>query len=261
MRACSCVSESVCVCLSACLPARALATRTHLYVFVCLSWLGCGDASAPTLPCFVPVVKTYCNSSLQYTVMADPFAAYGSDSDGDSDAEAEEAPMPTVFKPAWQQADDESEEEEEDDTGVSGKGKGVEKRPAELTVASEEVEPKKRKLLDPFAAMSQASTSFLAAAVHKEEPEFFRANAEEAAGAKEPVQHAPSTSTGSSASTSTTTPPRAAPGSGESAVTAAAAAKKKEETTRQKNTRKQKLGQANFTVKSNRECPDIFRPS
>jgi len=193
--------------------------------------------------------------------MADPFAAYGSDSDGASDAEAEEAPVPTVFKPAWQQADDESEEEEEDDTGVSGKGKGVEKRPAELTVEAEAVEPKKRKLLDPFAAMSQASTSFLAAAVHKEEPEFFLSNAEETAGAKEPAQHAPSTSTGSSASASAPTPPRAAAESGESAVTAAAGVKKKEETTRQKNTRKQKLGQAKFTVKSNRECPDIFRPS
>jgi len=32
------------------------------------------------------------------------------------------------------------------------------------------------------------------------------------------------------------------------------------ETVRQKNKRKQKLGQAKFTVKSERECPDIYRP-
>lgn len=34
---------------------------------------------------------------------------------------------------------------------------------------------------------------------------------------------------------------------------------KKKETTRQKNNRKEKLGQAKFTIKSERECPDIWR--
>ena len=33
----------------------------------------------------------------------------------------------------------------------------------------------------------------------------------------------------------------------------------KAETTRQKNNRKQKLGQATFTVKAERECPDIWQ--
>lgn len=35
--------------------------------------------------------------------------------------------------------------------------------------------------------------------------------------------------------------------------------KRKSETTRQKNNRKQKLGQATFTVKAERECPDIWQ--
>mmetsp|Transcript_2242 Transcript_2242/g.3236 ORF Transcript_2242/g.3236 Transcript_2242/m.3236 type:complete len:114 (+) Transcript_2242:171-512(+) len=36
--------------------------------------------------------------------------------------------------------------------------------------------------------------------------------------------------------------------------------KKPKETIRQKNKRKMKMGQAKFTVKSERECPDIYRP-
>ena len=39
------------------------------------------------------------------------------------------------------------------------------------------------------------------------------------------------------------------------------AAEKEKETTWQKNKRQQKLGQAKFTVKSNRDCPDVWRPS
>ena len=35
--------------------------------------------------------------------------------------------------------------------------------------------------------------------------------------------------------------------------------KKKQETVRQKNNRKEKLGQAKFTLKANRDCPDIWR--
>ena len=49
----------------------------------------------------------------------------------------------------------------------------------------------------------------------------------------------------------------------EANAAAAAAQRKRErpkETVRQKNKRKMKLGQAKFTVKSNRECPDIYRP-
>jgi len=34
---------------------------------------------------------------------------------------------------------------------------------------------------------------------------------------------------------------------------------RKEETTRKKNARKEKLGQAKFTVKSERECPDVWQ--
>lgn len=37
--------------------------------------------------------------------------------------------------------------------------------------------------------------------------------------------------------------------------------KRKSETTRQKNNRKQKLGQATFTVKAERECPDVWQGS
>jgi hypothetical protein len=32
-------------------------------------------------------------------------------------------------------------------------------------------------------------------------------------------------------------------------------------TTRQRNNRQEKRGQAKFTVKDTRECPDIYRPS
>ncbi|KAK3262180.1 hypothetical protein CYMTET_28949 [Cymbomonas tetramitiformis] len=38
-------------------------------------------------------------------------------------------------------------------------------------------------------------------------------------------------------------------------------ATKQKETIRQKNKRKQGLGQANFTLKDNRDCPDVYHNS
>lgn len=45
----------------------------------------------------------------------------------------------------------------------------------------------------------------------------------------------------------------------ETALPLSESLQKKKETTRQKNNRKERLGQAKFTIKSERECPDIWR--
>lgn len=125
-------------------------------------------------------------------------------------------------------------------------------------------EAKKRKLIDPFAALSQASASFLAPGqAGRDEPEFFSAAAREEGDQDLPAArgpaHAEPAREGAAAAGSTTSEPAVrAPPPGAPAP-AAKAAKPKEETTRQKNARKQARGQANFTVKSNRECPDIWQ--
>ena len=208
----------------------------------------------------------------------DSFAAYGSDSDAGSDVDAGDAPEPAHFRPVWQQA------EEEDSEGDSGSGDGERKiQPVQAGDATDATgkrdvctasagsserpddAKKKRKLTDPFAALSQASASFLTAgAQNNAEPEYFSAarDKEEAscsaqANAQASVSQAPESTPAVSGSSA----------AGETTLHAAhrskvpAAGGKKEETTRQKNARKQKLGQANFTVKSNRECPDIWQGS
>ena len=188
------------------------------------------------------------------------FAAY-SDSEG-SDAGDGTATEPAVFRPAWQQNDDSGSSEEEEGGSADPP---VQVGPGDKRAAAggtDPVEPRKRKLLDPFAAMSSANTSFLAAAATAEdEPAYF--TAESAVDDKEAATALP-------ADRPAPAPEPARVGGGQegnltaASVPAIPRANKDgrghaKETTRQKNARKQKLGQANFTVKSNRECPDIAR--
>ena len=196
----------------------------------------------------------------------DSFAAYGSDegSDGET-AAAEGAPSePQVdatasFRPVWQEDedDDESEDESRKDSGETARNDGT--RIVEASEAAEAPEPKKRKLINPFAAMQEASASatFLSTGAKGEDPEFF-ASSPSVPAASAPAQRTHVVTEGAAGGSITSAP---APEHKGSAASAAASQKKKEETTRQKNARKQKLGQANFTVKSNRECPDIWQGS
>lgn len=194
------------------------------------------------------------------------FDAYGSDSDegaasvtgGDDATNAPNlARAAAAPAPAWQQDGNESESEGEgEQNGAAGLAANVVEY-AEAAV-SKEAEPKKRKLLNPFAALQQGKPSFLAAGAPKDEPEFFSAK-HDAGGDAKPAQQDRETkdcpaggAAGSALASVLVLPPAQRAG-------AAASQAKKEETTRQKNSRKQKLGQANFTVKSNRECPDIWQ--
>ena len=193
----------------------------------------------------------------------DAFAGYGSGSASDSDG-GEDAPAAggaAEFRPAWQQADDDDDASTDEDKDDYDKAKTAKEAPPRAGGAggADTAPPvaKKRKLIDPFAALSQASASFLAAGkAGRDEPEFFSAAAREgdqdrpaAPGAS--VHTEPGREGAAAADPAPPAPPAAAP--------AAKPAKPKEETTRQKNARKQARGQANFTVKSNRECPDIWQ--
>jgi hypothetical protein len=195
----------------------------------------------------------------------DSFAAYGSDegSDGEPSA-AEGAPSePLVaatasFCPAWQEDEDDdgSEEERRKDSGETARNDGT--RIVEASEAAEAPQPKKRKLINPFAAMQEGrKASFLSTGAKGEDPEFFTSSPSVPA-ASAPAQRTHVATEGAAGGSITAAP---APEHKGAAASAAASQKKKEETTRQKNARKQKLGQANFTVKSNRECPDIWQGS
>ena len=195
----------------------------------------------------------------------DSFAAYGSSDEG-SDGEtavAEGAPCePHVdatasFRPAWKEDDDESEDDSRKDSGETARDDGT--RIVEASEVAGAPEPKKRKLINPFAAMQEASASatFLSTGAKGEDPEFFTSSPSVSA-ASVPAQRTRVATEGAAGCSITSAP---APEHKGAAASAAASQKKKEETTRQKNARKQKLGQANFTVKSNRECPDIWQGS
>lgn len=191
----------------------------------------------------------------------DSFVAY-SDSDSQSE-EGQEGPppqgagaadaVPPAFRPAWQQSDDEESDDEENDDPKLVQQAGNPKRGS--PEASEAVsEPKKRKLMDPFAAMSQASKSFLSADQSKnEDVQYFaaRSKEDEATGGSKQSQKEGSTEDGRALALAASPLLSAPP--------AAAKSTRKEETTRQKNARKQKMGQATFTAKSNRDCPDIWQ--
>jgi len=193
----------------------------------------------------------------------DSFAAYGSSDEG-SDVEtaaAEGAPSETQvdatasFRPAWREDEDGSEDESRKDSGETARDDGT--RIAEASEAAEAPEPKKRKLINPFAAMQEASASasFLSTGAKGDDPEFFTSSPSVPA-ASAPAQRTHVATEGAAGGLTSAPAPEH-----KGAASAAASQKKKEETTRQKNARKQKLGQANFTVKSNRECPDIWQGS
>ena len=185
------------------------------------------------------------------------FAAY-SDSEGSEGGGDGTATEPAVFRPAWQQNDDSGSSEEEEGGSADPPVQPGDKRAA--AGGTDPVEPRKRKLLDPFAAMSSANTSFLAAATTAEdEAAYF--TAESAVDDKAAATALP-------ADRPAAEPARVGGGQGGNLTAASVPAIPRankdgrghaKETTRQKNARKQKLGQANFTVKSNRECPDIAR--
>lgn len=197
------------------------------------------------------------------------FDGYGS---GSSDGGTGEPPAPAVpggtdFRPAWQADDDGSDDEEGGEGAAAGGASGhAQKSGGEgagtAVRAAAPPDAKKRKLIDPFAALSTASASFLGAGLAvSDEPEFFSDVASKGSkdrsappepahvGSAEPAQE--SAAGGSAAAKPALRPPQAAVTAGKPA--------KKDETTRQRNARKEKLGQAKFTVKSNRECPDIWQ--
>ena len=198
------------------------------------------------------------------------FDGYGSDSGRDSDGGAgAETPAPatpggTEFRPAWQADDDGSEDEAGQGAAAGGASPGPAKKSGgegagEAVPAAAPPDAKKRKLIDPFAALSKASASFLGAGQPvSDEPEFFsdvaRETSKDRSAPPEPAHAEPareSAAGGSAAAKPASRPPPAAVPAGKPA--------KKDETTRQRNARKEKLGQAKFTVKSNRECPDIWQ--
>ena len=115
-------------------------------------------------------------------------------------------------------------------------------------------EVKKRKLINPFQAMSSVKPTFLksdpqpsddeGSAVHSEKANTLSKSKPTADTAEKiPTPSASMTSKSLLAEASTAVPD----------------SKRKQETVRQKNNRKEKLGQAKFTVKANRDCPDIWR--
>jgi len=203
----------------------------------------------------------------KFSVM-DAFTAYGSE----SESEADDGPAPGGLQPRWAAADDsdnsdgsEGEGRGAEGAGSATEGEGREKRAqAELPAGDVAAKPKKRKLLDPFAAMSSAASLLTASKPTDDEGvEVFSAvtpgNAHTAPGGGAEARKEGESARRPGA------PSAAAPGAIAPAPVAPAGAglrhdgKKKEESVRQKNARKQKLGQANFTVKSNRECPDVWQ--
>ena len=183
----------------------------------------------------------------------DAFAAYGSG----SEEEQEETPRASAFPvPAWEAAD-ESDGSQEDaacapaETTRPESGCPTKRAQADAGAVGE---PKKRKLLDPFAAMSaaSASSSFLSKQVTEEETEAFSAVQDQDAQSAAPEQS-------SEREVVQALPAKQAPAPAPAVPAPRDEARMKEETVRQKNARKQRLGQAKFTVKSNRECPDIWQ--
>ena len=206
----------------------------------------------------------------------DSFAAYGSDSDDseapDTGGETTTTASAAAPAPAWQQAEDSDDGDEDESEGKGGhpENDSEDKRrchaeddseakrrsDAAEVAAPKETEPKKRKLLNPFAALQQGKPSFLAAG-EPNEPEFFQRYDDKGPDEK-PAQRDKETEQGHVGGTEGSAPAASVLPPAQTGV-AAQSQSKKEETTRQKNSRKQKLGQANFTVKSNRECPDIWQ--
>jgi hypothetical protein len=186
------------------------------------------------------------------------FVAY-SDSDSQSDGDGAGADGVPAFRPAWQRSDDEESGDEEDG---ETKTSNVERRPKreapEISAAA--AEPKKRRLMDPFAAMSQASKSFLAAdKANDDDAQYFTVRDKDGdvtrSSNQPPVPpqmpHKESSEAEAGHKLAPAPPLLRAPPAGTQST-------RKEETTRQKNARKQKMGQATFTAKSNRDCPDIW---
>jgi hypothetical protein len=186
----------------------------------------------------------------------DSFAAYGS---GSEDEEGEE-PTTALPVPAWKEAADDSDDSQEEagepaETATPAAVSPAKRAQAGVGAIGEP--PKKRKLLDPFAAMcaaSASSSSFLSKQTADEETEAFsavqQAAQHEACAAPAPERPSDRESVRAPAKQAVPAPAISAPRD---------EARKKEETVRQKNARKQKMGQANFTVKSNRECPDVWQ--
>uniref|UniRef100_A0A7S4N567 Uncharacterized protein n=1 Tax=Guillardia theta TaxID=55529 RepID=A0A7S4N567_GUITH len=179
------------------------------------------------------------------------FAEYSSDSDGAS-MEMEEG-QEFQPPPAWQQDDDDDDKEEEEETENKDRGEGRDASETSKDLEEAESAQKKRRLLpNPLDALSNATTSFLAAREEQEKEEELEDGkvAEPASGSNKkreesedkPVEAPP-------------TAPTDAP-----ALSRKEIFDKKKESTRQKNTRKQKFGQANFTIKDNRECPSMWNP-
>jgi hypothetical protein len=196
------------------------------------------------------------------------FEGYGSDSGSEREGGAGEPLAPAA--PLWQADDDGSDDEEGGEGAAAGGASGPAQKGEGVAVPGDEGEgaavpaaappdAKKRKLIDPFAALSKASASFLGAGqAVSDEPEFFsdvaREGSKDCSAPPEPAHTEPareSAAGGTAAAKPASRPPPAAVPAGKPA--------KKDETTRQRNARKEKLGQAKFTVKSNRECPDIWQ--
>jgi hypothetical protein len=147
-----------------------------------------------------------------------------------------------------------SSEPDEGDTHSADIKESKELLNIKVSTPVKEPEPKKRKLINPFEAMSSAKPSFLKSSqVPKDEVDIED---------RQPIPH-------SNSKTSNIPVDRALASSSKAVAKTAdeipadfqqeADSKKKQETVRQKNNRKEKLGQAKFTLKANRDCPDIWR--
>ena len=133
----------------------------------------------------------------------------------------------------------------------------------EPPASQKQPETKKRKLINPFQAMSSVKPSFLKSSNAQPEEDVVPVIIEPE---KPQSTSSPAASIGRQSAQieedSASSSQAGLKKSGTSLRTdnhQAEDSKKKQETVRQKNNRKEKLGQAKFTLKANRDCPDIWR--
>mmetsp|Transcript_24129 Transcript_24129/g.48385 ORF Transcript_24129/g.48385 Transcript_24129/m.48385 type:complete len:162 (+) Transcript_24129:3-488(+) len=152
-------------------------------------------------------------------------------------------------------SDSEEEGNEGQDEGEGNTGAALQEAEAKIVKGGEPEAKKRRVLPKPGVAMTSAPPSFLASNSKPDVEEHFSRVEQE----KETPQPTAKHQDPEPAKLVTKIAPTAGLSGGRTAADLSKSKEKEKETTRQKNTRKQKLGQANFTVKDNRECPDLWR--
>jgi hypothetical protein len=189
----------------------------------------------------------------------DALGAYSSDEESDGPHKATTTSC-ALTKTGLEEAQstDSSEQDEggTDSEDMTGSKEIANTKDEVLIPAQKEPEMKKRKLINPFEAMSSVKPSFLKTTqVSKDEVAI-----EDQLPISHSISKSPSNPADKSSASSTKSLSKPADDfSADIRQEATIDSKKKQETVRQKNNRKEKLGQAKFTLKANRDCPDIWR--